>query len=437
MGAVYLAEDPELPRQVALKVLDARLSGNPRYRSLFRREADLVCRLDHPNVVSVYNRGVEDDVLWIAMQYVAGTDAGELIRPPRSGLGVERAARIVCEAARGLQHAHDNGLLHRDVKPSNLLVADDGRVLVVDFGLARSVNDGATVTDSEWRDCTPAYAAPEVLTGGAVDHRADVYSLGATLLALLTGANPGGRAAYTGSTAPDSSPAAETVRERRGPPPALDAVITRAMATEPDQRYQSCQEFAQAVEAAVRDDTGGGIPARWWNMLRRTRIRAIAIASGVLLAGVAALLGTTALRSGDPPASSGSPRPNGPTAPAAVTRHCYWTVRIPVGEGLYVELPSGTEGHDDRNCKLTSSDRGEPVTVLQRALTMCHNIPLDVTGAYDVATVGAVKHRQAETGATVDGAYGPQTQRISMRWPVFRGADQQYDGRCVPVPAAP
>lgn len=437
MGAVYLAEDPELPRQVALKVLDARLGGNPRYRALFRREADLVCRLDHPNVVSVYNRGVEDEVLWIAMQYVAGTDAAELIRPPAPALGVERAARIVCEAARGLQHAHDNELLHRDVKPSNLLVADDGRVLVVDFGLARAVNDGATVTDSEWRDCTPAYAAPEVLTGQAVDHRADVYSLGATLLALLGGSNPGGRGAGGENTAPDSSPTAETVRDRLGPPPALDAVIARAMATEPDQRYRSCLEFAQAVEAAVHHDTETVAPARQrWNTLRKNRIRAAGIVGAVALIGVAGTLGLNALHSGTPSTSNGSPAPSVPTAQAAVTRHCYWTARIPVGDGLFIELPSGTEDHDDDNCKLSSSDSGEPVAALQRALTVCHAIPLAVTSAYDVATVSAVKHRQAETGAKVDGAYGPETRRKSLRWPVFRVPDRQFEGGCAAAPMA-
>ncbi|WP_051180060.1 serine/threonine-protein kinase [Nocardia concava] len=437
MGAVYLAEDPALPRQVALKVLDARLGGNPRYRSLFRREADLVCRLDHPNVVSVYNRGVEGDALWIAMQYVAGTDAGELIRPPAPALGVERAARIVCEAARGLQHAHDNELLHRDVKPSNLLVADDGRVLVVDFGLARAVNDGATVTDSEWRDCTPAYAAPEVLTGQAVDHRADIYSLGATLLALLTGSSPGGRGGGSGSTAPESSPSAETVRDRPVPPPTLDAVINRAMATEPSQRYQSCLEFARAVEAAVHDDAETAVATGPpWKILRKNHIRAASIVGGAVLIGITGTLGVNALRSGSPAASSGSPNPSAPTAQAAVTRHCYWTARVPVGNGLFIELPSGTEDHDDDDCKLSSSDIGEPVAALQRALTLCHDIPLTVTSAYDVATVGAVKHRQAETGAKVDGAYGPETRRKSMRWPVFRVTDRQFDGGCAAAPTA-
>ncbi|MFX0573540.1 protein kinase domain-containing protein [Nocardia nepalensis] len=434
MGAVYLAEDPALPRQVALKVLAENLGANQRYRSIFRREAELVCRLDHPNVVSVYNRGEEGDALWMAMQYVDGTDAGELMRKQPGGLEPDRAARIVCEAAKGLHHAHEQNLLHRDVKPSNILVADGAegeRVLVADFGLARTIEEAATVTETGWRACTPAFAAPEVLGGRAVDRRADIYSLGATLLALLTGSNPNGRSPTPGGTRTvRDNP--ELTRVRPDVPPALDDVIARAMAADPGRRYQSCTEFARAVESAIGDTERW--PHRWGlsDLVRGPRAR-IAVVGGIVAVVVAAV--TTAVwptpHRSDGAAPTSVPRTSG--VQTGLLR-CYWRVRVPIGADFYLELPSGAADHDDPRCALNEGDRGDSVMVLRQALTMCHGIELDKTTMYDLPMKRAIRHLQVDHGAVVDGIYGPETRAKAIQWPVFRVADGAFDGRCVPAP---
>ncbi|MBH0780902.1 serine/threonine-protein kinase [Nocardia bovistercoris] len=423
MGSVYLAEDPVLPRRVALKVLSDRLGANHRYRSVFRREAELVCRLDHPNVVSVYNRGEDGDALWMAMQYVAGVDANELLRGEPGGLAPERAARIVGDAAKGLRHAHEQNMLHRDVKPSNILVTacEDGeRALVADFGLARSLEESETVTETGWRACTPAFAAPEVLRGLAVDRRADIYSLGATLSALLTGSNPNAGA----PTELDSS-----TSPRPEVPAELAKVVARSMAVDPEQRYQTCAEFARALESAI----GTGKPFR-----RRLSRRALALVGVVVAVVVAAVTFTawpTANRS-DGAAFAAPVTSTALSVPSAVQTgllRCYWRTRVAVGADFFLELPSAAADRDDPRCALNEGDRGESVTALRQALALCHGIELDATTVYDTPMKRAVRHLQVDHGAAVDGIYGPQTRSKALRWPVFRVADGAFDGRCVPA----
>ncbi|MET7767572.1 protein kinase [Nocardia sp. NPDC005366] len=252
MGAVYLARHPRLPRLTALKLLNRELFSDDEIRARFEREADLVAQLDHPNIVTVFDRGIEDEQLWISMQYIDGVDASTV--DPRT-LPPHRAAQIITETAAALDYAHAKDVLHRDVKPGNILLAHGAgqeRVLLTDFGIARPREDTRQLTKTGSFTATLAYAAPEQLTGGQLDHRTDQYSLACTLYWLLS------------ATVPFDSPHAVQVIEghlRRPPPPVtahrpdlpveLDAVLGRALAKRTPDRFDSCAEFAAAVRVAL------------------------------------------------------------------------------------------------------------------------------------------------------------------------------------------
>ncbi|WP_067677431.1 serine/threonine-protein kinase [Nocardia miyunensis] len=257
MGTVYLGKHPSLPRMDAIKVLGTELSANAEFRGRFEREANLAAGLDHPNIVSVYNRGEEDGRLWIAMQYVQGTDASAELSRDRHAMTPLRALRIVTEVGRGLDYAHRRGLLHRDVKPANFLLSatdgdDEERVLLTDFGVAKSTEDPGELTETGSFVATIAYAPPEQLQGDPVDHRADIYSLGCAFYKLLTGQNP-----Y-----PAMQPAMVMMGHLYEPPPratalnpglpeAVDHVFARVLAKNPADRFNTCREFTDAATGAL------------------------------------------------------------------------------------------------------------------------------------------------------------------------------------------
>lgn len=256
MGTVYLAQNPDLPRRDALKVLSGELSRSAEFRARFVREAEVASRLAHPNIVSVYSRGeTEDGQLWIAMQFVEGTNADDALRA--GTMTPARAVHIIAEIGKGLDYAHRQNVVHRDIKPGNFLlsgtVGDDERVLLGDFGIARALDDiGLTATGS--LIATMAYAAPEVLAGTPIDGRADLYSLGCTLFRLLTGKTPFPNA--NGSVAVMMAhlhqPPPRVTDRVPSLPPALDAVIATAMAKDPAQRFQTAGDFAAAAGDALR-----------------------------------------------------------------------------------------------------------------------------------------------------------------------------------------
>ncbi|MEV0359880.1 protein kinase [Nocardia sp. NPDC050697] len=255
MGTVYLARHPRLPRSVALKVLDPVAGADPEFRARFRREAELAVQLDHPNIVEIYDRGTEDELLWMSMRYVAGPDVAELIRAGGGRLDPRRAVQLLTQAAAGLDSAHRRGLLHRDVKPANLLVADDDgadHVFVTDFGIARSRTDDSGLTAAGALVATLGYVAPEQIRGDPLDHRADIYALGATLFQMLTGALPFTRstpAAVLGAHLMEPPPRPSAVVP--GLPVGLDAVVATAMAKDREQRFPDCRSFAAAARAAL------------------------------------------------------------------------------------------------------------------------------------------------------------------------------------------
>jgi serine/threonine-protein kinase len=252
MGEVYLAQHPRLPRQDALKILSSASTGDQEFRARFTREGELAATLWHPHIVGVLDRGEFNDRLWISMDYVDGTDAGRLIRERYpGGMPEQDVAEIVTAVADALDFGHERRLLHRDVKPENILVtASDGhrrRVLLTDFGIARRFDDVSNLTDSNVAVGTINYVAPEQLLGKQLDGQADQYALAATTFHLLTGAPP----------FHDSNRAVVLSDHLRTPPPRisdrrpdlahLDAVLARALAKDPNERYPTCLDFARAL----------------------------------------------------------------------------------------------------------------------------------------------------------------------------------------------
>jgi serine/threonine-protein kinase len=252
MGEVYLVEHPRLPRRDALKVLAEHVSADPTYRERFNREAQNAATLSHPNIVAVYDRGEYEGQLWISMAYVEGTDAARLVKAEyRNGMPPEEVVRIVTAVADALDYAHQRQLLHRDVKPANILLAelDSGgwRAMLADFGIARRVDDSNSLTQTDMAVGTVAYAAPEQLMGLTLDGRADQYSLAATAFELLTGSH-----LYL-----DRNPAVVISQHVSAPPPeiaerkpelsGLSPMLSKALAKSPDDRYETCMDFANAL----------------------------------------------------------------------------------------------------------------------------------------------------------------------------------------------
>lgn len=192
MGEVYLAQHPRLPRLDALKILSVSTTRDEEFRARFNREAELAASLWHPHIVGVHDRGEFDGRLWISMDYVEGTDAKHLIEQHPAGMPLQDVVEIVTAVAEALDVAHERNLLHRDVKPANILVTTPSgsarrRILLTDFGIAREADDANGLTETDVAIGTVAYVAPEQLTGKTLDGRADQYALAATAFHLLTG----------------------------------------------------------------------------------------------------------------------------------------------------------------------------------------------------------------------------------------------------------
>jgi len=257
MGEVYLARHPRLPRQDALKILPTSLTGDTQYRQRFNREADIAAGLWHPHIVGLHDRGEADGQLWIAMDYVDGTDAARLVRELHpAGLPPDTAIEIVTAIAEALDYAHARGLLHRDVKPANILLTDPSaarrRILLADFGVARRVDDISGLTATNMAVGSMAYSAPEQLLGQDLDGRADQYALAATAFHLLAGRSPFHH----------SNAAVVISKHLSEPPPRLgnsrpdlarlDDVMVRGLAKDPAARFSTCGEFAAALIDAAR-----------------------------------------------------------------------------------------------------------------------------------------------------------------------------------------
>jgi eukaryotic-like serine/threonine-protein kinase len=255
MAAVWQATDQVLDRPVAVKILHARLAEEPSFLERFRAEALTSARLTHPNIVNVFDTGNEDHTAFIVMELFDGETLRDRLN--REGhLEPDDAVEIMLQVLSALQFAHENGLIHRDVKPANILVGADGRVKVTDFGIAKAAYDtGDPTTTGSVLGSVP-YMAPEQVEGTGLDARSDVYACGATLYEMLTGRPP---------FEAETTLAAAMMRLTRDPVPpravrtgiprALDAIVMRALAREPDRRFASAEDMATALS---RLQVGGG-----------------------------------------------------------------------------------------------------------------------------------------------------------------------------------
>lgn len=352
MGEVYLAQHPRLPRRDAVKILPGELTDNLEFRQRFNREADLAGSLYNEHIVGIHDRGEYEGRLWISMDYVEGTDAARLQRDRfPSGMPKADVVEIISAVADALDYAHSRGLLHRDVKPANILLGDANprrRILLADFGIARELGEVSGLTATNMLMGTTAYCAPEQLRGLDLDGRADQYALGCTAFNLLTGAAP----------FHSSNPAVIITQHLSEPPPSitqrrpelaeLDGALAKALAKNPNDRYPTCSDFAAALGSQLRtaptlvagptDATtaarvtepteviaaplAGPATAPAANKSRRTAI-AIAAIIAVALVGLGALVGvrllgedsnTTAGRTASP--SAAHPTSQAPSAPA-------------------------------------------------------------------------------------------------------------------------
>src|SRR6476660_1179959 len=245
MANVYLAEDQELGRRVAIKLLDERHAQDDQFIERFRREAESAAGLSHPNVVSIYDRGETEGTYYIAMEYLEGKTLKELLLargPPPVRVAIDYTRQILS----ALEFAHRHGIVHRDIKPHNVVVAPDGRLKVTDFGIARS--GSSQVTEAGSIIGTAQYLSPEQAQGAPVHPSSDLYSVGIVLYEMLTGAVP-----FTGETALEIamkhlSAVPEPPSRKRAPelgevPHELDLVVLRALAKDPADRYQTAREM--------------------------------------------------------------------------------------------------------------------------------------------------------------------------------------------------
>ena len=254
IGIVYRARQLRLERPVALKLVEADVARDPVIRERLRREARMVAALDHPNVVPLYEAGEEDGTVYIVTRWVEGTELGTLLHD-QGPLDPVRAARTTAQIAAALEVAHEKGLVHRDVKPSNVILTPEDHVYLTDFGLAKRAETAPGLTAVDQMLGTVDYVAPEQIEGSEPDARGDVYALGCVLFETLTGEPPfgdqqGGMAKMWAQVNADPPP----LSGRRSDVPApLEQLIHRAMAKAPEER-PSAAAFRKSALAAVGED---------------------------------------------------------------------------------------------------------------------------------------------------------------------------------------
>jgi serine/threonine protein kinase len=313
MSSVYKARDSLLERNVALKILHEQYNADEDFVERFKREARSVAQLQHPNIVTVIDRGEADDRQFIVFEYIDGENLKELV--VRKGrLDIREALEIAVEVARGLAFAHAQGLVHRDVKPQNVLLNGDGRAKVTDFGIARSVDvDGMTQTGTVLG--TSNYIAPEQASGQPVDAQTDVYALGVVLYELLAGEVPfPGESFVAVAMKHVHEPPPNLLDHRRDVPLRVAAAVDRALEKDPGQRFASMDAFAAELDACLGELDGGPdvdstmvIPARQRHERQRKSVSRWPLFIGLLalLAIAAIVVGLLMIAGGNEGKSTG------------------------------------------------------------------------------------------------------------------------------------
>jgi eukaryotic-like serine/threonine-protein kinase len=310
MAKVVCAHDEELGRYVAVKLLDERLADDESFRARFAREARVAAALSHPNVVTVFDVGEADGRPFIVMEFVEGRTLADRLRV-EGPLSPNEVRRIALQVCAGLEHAHAQGMIHRDLKPGNLIERDDGTIKIADFGIARAI-EGTELTEAGTIVGTAAYLAPEQAEGGEITPATDVFGLGVVLYELLTGRHPWKvdsleSLAGRGSVPPPELPPST--------PPALRTAILQSLAPDPGDRPASAAEVARLLEGPGDDATAvmpRARPRRQPQVSGRTWL--VALLGAALLALIALGIGLLAT-GGDGGGGSGSSQP---TTPAQV-----------------------------------------------------------------------------------------------------------------------
>lgn len=344
MGQVYRATDTRLDRLVAIKVIAPQVTADQVARSRFEREAKIVSSLDHPNICAIYDVGAHDDGAFLVMQYLEGRTLAEVI-PTRPTL--DEVRRIAADLAAALTCAHGRGILHRDIKPQNIMVLPDGRAMLLDFGIARSQMSPTDVTIAETREGLTAagavmgtleYMSPEQLAGRAVDARSDIFSLGLVLHELATGRHPYRRetlaltvsALLTEPLAPDTT----------GLPAPVASVLTKMIARNPRDRYGTaaeCLADLKALQHTLTDVRPHAAP-------RRT---GLAVAVGVAVLAIGAMVALREPPEPATPSAVASATPAAAATPAPATTLTYWLDVRPNADGAVFQslgdhiLPGG------------------------------------------------------------------------------------------------
>jgi len=444
-AAVYLVRDLALKRPLAVKVLSPDLLLSATAQERFRREAETIAQLSHPHIVPLHFMGNAGDIFYLVMEYVDGESLAD--RLEREGrIGVEDTARILREVASALDLAHRRGVVHRDIKPHNVLLErESGRALVTDFGIARTA-ENSSLTASGMVVGTPTYMSPEQVVGDKVDHRADLYALGIVGYEMLAGRPPFGGATPTEVLMKRVATPAEPVqRERPDAPPVLSDVINRCLQQNPDQRFQTAGEIVRALGGAT-PVSGGHSTAELVRGARRAQRRLLlAVAAVVLLAAVGGMwaLRGRALRRPSP-AAPGVPagmvlvpagtytigRDDGPpwSRPAhGVTLPAFYIDRTEVTVGAYRQLVDRSGGPAAWGALTDTipADSLLPVTGVMWAQAMAYcgirHPPrgrLPTEQEWEAAARGPDAPRYPWGGAWLAGAANTQSAKVGRAAPV-------------------